>query len=88
MGVMVRSWSKNCANCMVINVYLECRLLMSGWMTVEITLGDGSGTPVAPVSLGLEIPSSYALGSSLVKVVKLLPKVGFLRLLQWPVKVL
>lgn len=53
---MVKSWSRNWAYCMVMRVYLEWRLLMSGWITVETILGDGRVAPVAPVILGLEIP--------------------------------
>jgi len=57
MGVNVRSWSKNCANCITIKLYRLCKLLMSAWMVVETSRGDGKGAPVTDVNRGWDTPA-------------------------------
>jgi hypothetical protein len=51
-GVKVMSWSRNCANCINMRLYLLCRLLISAWIVVDTSLGDGSGMPVTELRRG------------------------------------
>lgn len=56
MGVIVSSWSRNCANCIIMSVYRVCRFDISGWMTVDTTRGDGRGVPVTELMRGRLTP--------------------------------
>ena len=51
-GVKVMSWSRNCANCISMRLYLLCRLLISAWIVVDTSRGDGSGPPVTELRRG------------------------------------
>lgn len=57
-GVKVMSWSKNCPNCISINVYLPWRWDTSACTTTETNLGEGKAFPLKERKRGLEMAES------------------------------